>query len=875
MSDEEPDLDTYYTDMRDKANDRMMQGYFQTAADMNADLARAALTSGHVMHYIYCRFHQMDQSQYTLQFEAAKQCAVELIAVMEDEDRARQIQSEFPQEFYEYTQQWMTACLYENLADVTGMTDGYNSPGMHQCIGDGIQVCRRTGKMQCISCFREYACDVYLASDDLLMARNQCESNIGREKGWSDRGDRRWFACKKVAWIHLLEGQIELAKERLEQSLVLCEVEGVTLKLESKMRALAALDTVNLLSGLPRVDWSLAHPEGKSENPIPDGQWATIEWEIACNNALEASCQGRHEDAIAIFKLWDRRLTEAHATHLWFELRLRLIATMILNGDNDRASRLAQQLKDRATQSSDFLTLRRLEQLTTKPESANPIASLEPMTLGPFAGGTATSVNAVSPDPWEPEDDTNQQAVATDEPQEPSPMQETLMGLFQQFFTAEQESDRQDVIERFLSIPIEELDDIHEVAMALHLCSILAPNCDRPNVFWEWGLQVEQRFNDDPSAISMVAVLGENLLAIPDSPIADHLDEEDIVKRHQLALSMDPNRVGNHLRAGEYFLAQQNEGEAERCLARAFRLDRTCVPAAMQLSEVYRQTDRFRDALEVLDICLRQGVEDPNLAMEATTMSLLVGHFESTLTYADQVCQYSEEHPEWVDYYRAVALLELDRADEAMTAIDAESTHDHSNRLHLDLLRECIHLTRKDQEDAIELLGQINAQRLADAEQLTQHAMIHLTGMLWTRLQNNVIPVNHIHRQRFTATMLQAGLMPDEFFDQERTGGMDPADEEALTEVNCYRCIIAQPLDENWADFPGCLAGQAEWENYLTIWSVLATDEEDAQQRVEQIQSQCYPGPCEFVDLEFESGPYRDCPGILSQGLRWAATKEE
>jgi hypothetical protein len=44
---------------------------------------------------------------------------------------------------------------------------------MHGCISDGIQVCQRTGKLECVNCFREYAAEVYLAADDLPMALHQ------------------------------------------------------------------------------------------------------------------------------------------------------------------------------------------------------------------------------------------------------------------------------------------------------------------------------------------------------------------------------------------------------------------------------------------------------------------------------------------------------------------------------------------------------------------------------------------------------------------------------------------------------------------------------------------------------------------------------
>src|SRR5262249_55584599 len=138
--------------------------------------------------------------------------AVELIALLEDEERARLIQADLPQAAYEAEQAWMTACAYENLAEATGMLEGYNSAGMHQCITDGVEVCRRTGKLACVGCFREYAAQVYTAADDLEMALHHARmiaANLGPSP---DRGNRRHLGARVEGWLMLLQGRLDAAE---------------------------------------------------------------------------------------------------------------------------------------------------------------------------------------------------------------------------------------------------------------------------------------------------------------------------------------------------------------------------------------------------------------------------------------------------------------------------------------------------------------------------------------------------------------------------------------------------------------------------------------------------------------------------------------
>src|SRR5262249_46796334 len=128
------------------------------------------------------------------------------------------------------------------------------------------------------------------------------------------------------------------------------------------------------------------------------------------------------------------------------------------------------------------------------------------------------------------------------------------------------------------------------------------------------------------------------------------------------------------------------EGEAERCLARGFRLDRTSSFLALRLAEVYRQTDRPRDALMVLDMSLREGGDDPQLAHEAAMTALGLEQWDALVTYLERYEQQQPGEP-WTSYYRAVGLLELQRPDEALEAVAEEERRGPPGTLHLELVR--------------------------------------------------------------------------------------------------------------------------------------------------------------------------------------------
>src|SRR6516162_4223771 len=234
MSDND-DLDERIEALQAQAGEHLQASLFRSAYRLYGELKRLGKAEQRVLPYLNAVFHQMDLAQSLLEPRLTRDNAIELIALLEDEERARLLQPDFPAAPYEAATAWMTACAYENLAEATGMLEGFNSAGMHQCITDGVEVCRRTGKLACVGCFREYAAQVYTAADDLDLALHSARLIAANQGPYPDRGD---LGARNESWLMLLQGRLDDAEAGLQRALALCEGERVSLPLSSRLHAL-------------------------------------------------------------------------------------------------------------------------------------------------------------------------------------------------------------------------------------------------------------------------------------------------------------------------------------------------------------------------------------------------------------------------------------------------------------------------------------------------------------------------------------------------------------------------------------------------------------------------------------------------------------
>ncbi|MCA9071683.1 MAG: hypothetical protein KDA84_22305, partial [Planctomycetaceae bacterium] len=164
------DVEQHTSELIDRINELRDQCRYRSSSRISRELRRFAKTEKQIIPYLHANFYLMNDAQSLLDVETGIEVAVDTIAFLESEEKARKLQPDLPEDHYYHTVSWMSSCAYDNLATHTAEKEGYNSDGVHDCINDGIQVCRRTGKLECVTCFREYATDVYRAADDLDMA---------------------------------------------------------------------------------------------------------------------------------------------------------------------------------------------------------------------------------------------------------------------------------------------------------------------------------------------------------------------------------------------------------------------------------------------------------------------------------------------------------------------------------------------------------------------------------------------------------------------------------------------------------------------------------------------------------------------------------
>ncbi len=856
----EQEIDQQLRALQEKAGDLISQCRFSSSSRMYGELRRRGRAEHRAHAYVMGTFFQMDQAQYLLDFQTMRERAVELIALLEDEEQLRQIQTDFPRDQYEYLVYSMSSCAYENLAEATGQLEGYNSEGMHACIADGLQICRRTGKTGCVSCFREYACDVYLSADDPDIAGHQCRLVMEQEGGWSDRGDRRWLASSKLAWLEALHGRFDEALVTIEQALEFTSGEAVSLKFESRIRTLLLRDTIRLAAGLEPL-----LPTDPAFSEMPSGEECPIfENSLDLNQALLAVRERNWDDASRLLTKWDQRLQKCNGTHLWFETRLRLIAMKRTAGDQKSAEALAKQLEQRARTANDYLTLRRLQQLM---DSENPSSLAVASVPRKSAAETTTSGEVTS---TEIESDTALSAeTAAVEP--PTPLAEQITELrgrmtelMENPGEEEFEALRADVMAMDASL-VSHHDD---TAGILHLMGYLVGSGEDGEDIWKWANALAASHRNQSVVISLLGTLGDALRSTGNEMLAEKITADRTEQLFRKSMELDPAKARNFLRAGDHFAAQDNSGEAERCYARAFRLDRTDGNIVRRLADLYDNTDRPRDALHVLDVSLREGSDDAQVAFDAAMLAFRLQQYDATLTYLEKFEQLAGESL-WTNYYRSVCFYEQGDYQKALECIDREEKLAESAGWHLELMKAVTKIRLQDIPGAQPHL------EVALSTPFFEIDFLSSTGLMELMQRLAVVADEVLNDQamvvRIESRLLRSGLMPESWFQWQR----ESKDLKPVENVRLYRCLIHQPLDETWNDNPDRLSDQQDWDSYITEWGVLAQSEDEAKETALKFQSMCSELEATVQEILEGDEAYTDVPGPVWQGARYSLRADE
>jgi tetratricopeptide (TPR) repeat protein len=858
------DIDQQLKTLSNRASEFSEKGHSRSTYRVYSERRRLAKAHKLVLPYLYSTFYQIGHASTLLEPRKAQEHAIEVLSFLESEDRTREFQSHFDPEAYEYAVSWMTACAYELLSDATGDIEGFNSEGMHTCLSEGIQICRRTGKLGCIQCFHGFGVEVYLASDDTRMALHFARSLQADRKEYMDRGDNRYTAAKQEAWVLLLLGRLKEALEALERGKLLARSEHNNSPWEARVTTIGPLERACvILAGGPE-QLLLPTFEGEEKlfgvatRPLPRDEdiLFDLKWDQA--DAILACRDGDYAKAQDILTRWDRWLTEHQGLNQWFEVRLRLIACHRLAGNQNRIEPLAKQLEDRAWKARDWLTLHRLSALFDPEIPPSPLALLAPLDAGPFAaGGPRAAVPAAPPE----EAQAEEEAPAPETEEETPPLEETVQQLVQRLDSVEDDEARQALLADVLAIPTADVTHPFDAARLLNFFTYVMGEDDTEvrRTIWDWANAVAAPFPQQPIIMNLLAALGDMLR--DDETLEESISEDTLHRLYRESLDLDPFHSRNHYRAGIFYMRRENLGEAERCLARGFRLERDYSPLALSLADVYKQTERPRDALTVLDTCLREGSEDPAVTWQAALSAFGLDQYEPLLTYLDRHEQLAPGAP-WINYYRTISLLELGRPDEALAAVEEETRRSPEHPLSNLILRTCALQLLDRADEARPLLADILAQRLADVDYLTFSGLCNLFARLWQTVGTR-LPEDDPLRAQLERHLLVTGLAPDDMFEPYRQR------ETERENIHFYRCLVRQPLDETWPASAGCLAGQEEWTEYLTVWGVLAGDETEARRLAQSWQSRCADLPATVEECEEEDDVYTDRPGVVWQGPRW------
>lgn len=871
--DENSDDTLALNELADQANTHITPCRFVTAYRLFGELLRKSKAEHRLGYYMVGTFHQMDLAQYLLDPLTMKERAIELISILESEDRARLIQPELDENEYEYFRYSMSSCAYENLAEAAGISDGYNSEGLHDCIQDGIQVCRRSGKLACVNCFREYSADVYLAADDLDMVMHQCRLIIEHKGKWSDRGDRRWVAAKNLGWLLLLHGNQSQALAMFRKGIELATAEEVPIPLEAMSRVAVEMNSAELVSGLPLTGLFATGETGKPNLEVPDAkEWPWLEMRKAWETALKLSCDFQYAESIKILQSWDRKLQIQNCTHYWFETRLRLIATMLLDDPQAKVEPLQKQLEAKASAASDWLTLRRLKVLQTGEFRRNPLATLQPLQSGPFADPNAhvppadsAALNENTVD-GEIEASDVEHDGTTDPSLTPGVIElEHFLNEVDAGYAADSIENLQALAARVQAWDLGKLDSPRAVGYFIFALQRLMPFVDDPVSYWKLANRATQQCEPHGSVVNLLAILGDIL----SSQFEDESErkalgiaEDQLIDMVRKSLEMTPDSSANFSRAGDFFHGRENYGEAEKCWARAFRLDRLDAHAAIKLAELYRETDRPRDALAVLDLCLRERTDRVAVASMATYLAIELEQYEAALTYADRA-ETLDASEVWVNYYRSIAYLELNRVDDAFRALNKERellTLSETATIHLTVLETAILTASGKTEEAESLLAKVLATPMKDFEFLSFYGLQECFRRLWLAVQKSSISKQL--KSELEILLVKTGLAPEAMFTSMRE--QSPEEEE----LSYYRCLVRQPLDDQWPTSPWFITGQEDWIGYFGEWGVLAHSENEARDLVLDFQNRCYSLQAKISEMYLEQEGIVDRAGVVWQGLR-------
>lgn len=874
------------------------KGYKLSAFRLAEEIRRRARDEQRLIPYLYANFLSMNCAQALFDHRVGVDRAVETIALLESEEKARELQPDLPLQEYEETIHWLSACAYDNLAKHYAMREGYGREELQGLVQEGFDVCRRTGKLQCLTCFREYAVDVYEMAGDLDLALHFARS-IQREVPLSEHNDRRSVGATQCARALMLLGRLEEASQVAEAAVGLAKSSFD--RLGQRVRTQCQFGEILSLLGCPEeleercavvgepVDWSVLPP--REENP----EWALRK---ALFDSVYHACRGEIDQAIEKLQTWDEWLIKNEVRSEWFEVRLRLVALHMLAGNTPTAELLARGLRQEARRRKAWLYLSRLAALDRGEVPPSPVAFLKPPATGLFAlgrdsssaEGTASPADKVEGPPRKEESapvGEGSRETKTESDEVAQVAERATTGLSQQMdkwvrqVTAEGMTPDQveGILLEMLSVDPNGVANPEEGARLIYLAGQLAEILGRQSAVWGWAKQLMGRYPESGDVLNLAATAAfAAWWATQEQGSAEPSEErakpdrgnsrpegiptlEEIEAWFRKSLDLSPDYPRHYTRAGQFFRVKGDLGMAEWCLARSFALNRNNPDAALGLAQIYSDGDRDQDALAVLDLCLRDGgCQSAEVAWEAGVVAFRLTRYPDALTYFNQAEAWGWDNP-WLYFYRGWTLLELGQIERAEADVERFAKAHSQNSLGIHVLRAWLASLKGDDDLLRHHVRAALSISIQQVEDLSETGIEKNLQQLYRVVQAR-LPLEDSTVVELIDRLFQAGIVPDEIFEGERRRRPRMAD------LNYYICVLRQPLDETWSTHPACWPHQANWPAYFAFWGVLARNTEEAEHYVLQAQSRCYPQPAELLSTTFEEGGFFDHPGVVWQGVR-------
>ncbi|MDO5565044.1 MAG: hypothetical protein Q4G59_00205 [Planctomycetia bacterium] len=884
-----------------KASELSDQQLHRSAQNLFFEGKRFAKTNRLLIEYMMSCFSITNNAQALYEPEIGIDNAMELIAYLESPEKCRKLQNDYDEDYYEYLVSRLSACAYDNLAVHTAMRLGYNSPTVFGAVDDGIQVCRRTGKLECVECFREYATRISLASGDYEMGEHHarlCATSTARE----DADDRRYVGHKDLIKLFVRQGKLQAAFDVYERIFPFAESyhDPLNAMFTCAIRAEMLFWLAGKENELP--EFMAAHELNELPKIPPREEHAEYYIETTLRDAVKLARQARWLEAVDILDQCERFLVAQDVLNPWFEIRIAKIANLLLAKKHGLEippglDHFIAEVKSRAKEAHHWSAIQAVEAMEKELVALNPLGIAFPIDLGPYATtGTATShaklelmLPLVDISTGQASAEQNSEQAESAEVTVQTPIQEQAEKMYsgilalideqrkyyQQLLTGEIELENgqpkpfpkqgelfaleRDYLAFAESFHPEDTklssDEFLDIAKPLSQLFLLDEEPQLMEKVWKWNTSFRSHY---PESARLIAHYALDAFLIERKALEQNLDpqsfglpdKETYFKWIEQAFALDPNNYKVAIAAGLMYRGNKQDREARRYFSRACQLARTNEFATNSLCELYAEADRPKDALAAIELYTRAGGRHPQLLLTAARIAFQNDMASQFLLYYDAYTKESQSDMQ-LDAQYVWALMETQRYDDVLTQLDHfDEAIQKPSRDRLYLRAYCLAKTGKEWTDCFE--AALNLVSDDGALEGVPGVYWDPCGPLWEFVSQWA--KDDPRRLAFEQFILIRGLIPMSFFEPESQDAKqcecsvecdeleenesdEYAEEDMLT---LFRCVVRQPLKPEVTAYAGWANILPEAHYYDALWFVLANDPEEATQIALQWQQKCY-----------------------------------